>query len=191
MKTNTRMIAWAAKHASSLISPLGVRWLHTRGVVERAQQVGKAFDEEQCSLLIAAAYVHDIGYAPELQVTGFHPLDGAYYLLAHNQTRLASLVAFHSEAQFEARLRGLGTKFNNIPREHSAIADALTYCDMITGPTGLQISFEERLEDIFQRYDESHMVNRAIHQAIPSLTRAVKQTQRILLQYEKHYQLVG
>ena len=70
---------------SSLLSPLGDRWLHTQSVVERAQEVGKAFDEEHCLLLIAAAYVHDIGYAPSLKVTGFHPLDGAYYLLSHNQ----------------------------------------------------------------------------------------------------------
>ncbi len=56
---------------------------------------------------------------------------------------------------------------------------------MTTGPTGLHISFEERLEDIFQRYDEGHIVNRAIHQAIPSLTHAVKQTQRMLSQNER------
>lgn len=169
MKTNTGIIAWAAKQASTLIAPLGDRWLHTKGVVERAQQVGGAFDEEYCALLIATAYVHDIGYAPELQVTGFHPLVGAYYLLLHNQERLASLVAYHSEAQFEAQLRGLAAELNTIPHEHSAIADALTYCDMTTGPTGLYISFEERLEDIFQRYDEGHIVNQAIHQAVPSL----------------------
>ena len=191
MKTNTGIIAWAAKQASTLISPLGDRWLHTRGVVERAQEVGKAFDEEHCLLLIAAAYVHDIGYSPSLKMTGFHPIDGAYYLLSHNQTRLASLVAYHSEAQCEAQLRGLATQLNNIPCEHSVLADALTYCDMITGPTGLHISFEERLEDIFLRYNESHIVNRAIHEAIPSLTRAVKQTQNTLLHEEKHYQLVG
>ena len=109
METDTSVIAWAAKHASALISPLGDRWLHTRGVVKRAREIGKAFDEEHSSLLIAAAYVHDIGYAPLLKVTGFHPIDGAYYLLSHNQTRLASLVAYHSEAQFEAQLRGLPT----------------------------------------------------------------------------------
>jgi hypothetical protein len=191
MKIDTSVIAWAAKHASALLSPLGDRWLHTQGVVERAQEVGKAFDEEHCLLLIAAAYVHDIGYAPSLKVTGFHPIDGAYYLLSHNQTRLASLVAYHSEAQCEAQLRGLATQLNNIPCEHSVLADALTYCDMITGSTGLQISFEERLEGIFLRYDESHIVNRAIHEAIPLLTRAVKQTQNTLLHEEKHYQLVG
>ena len=185
MESNTGIIAWAAKHASSLISPLGNRWLHTQGVVERAQQVGEALDEEYRELLVAAAYIHDIGYAPELLVTGFHPLDGAYYLLSHNQERLASLVAYHSEAQFEAQLRGLAAELNTIPQEHSTVADALTYCDMTTGTTGLHISFEERLEDIFQRYDEGHIVSRAIHQAIPSLTRAVKQTQRILSQNER------
>jgi hypothetical protein len=31
-------------------------------------------------VLVAAAWVHDIGYAPELLATGFHPLDGARYL---------------------------------------------------------------------------------------------------------------
>jgi hypothetical protein len=180
MESNKSIIAWAAKHASSLISPLGDRWLHTKGVVERAQQVGEAFDEANCELLVAAAYLHDIGYAPELQVTGFHPLDGAYYLLSNNQERLASLVAYHSEAQFEARLRGLAAELNTIPHEHSAIADALTYCDMTTGPSGLYISFEERLEDIFQRYDEGHIVGQAILQAVPSLTHAVKQTQLLI-----------
>ena len=128
MESNTSIIEWAARQASTLISPLGERWLHTKGVVERAQQIGGVFDEDSCALLVAAAYVHDIGYAPELQVTGFHPLDGAYYLLLHNQERLASLVAYHSEAQFEAELRGLAAQLNTIPHEHSTIADALTYC---------------------------------------------------------------
>jgi hypothetical protein len=106
------------------------------------------------------------------------------YLLLHNQERLASLVAYHAEAQFEAQLRGLAAELSIIPHERSAIADALTYCDMTTGPIGLHISFEERLEDIFQRYDKSHIVNRAIRQAVPSLTHAVKQTQHLLSENE-------
>jgi hypothetical protein len=89
------------------------------------------------------------------------------------------------EPQFEAQLRGLAPELNTIPQEDSAIADALTYCDMTTGPTGLYISFEERLEDIFRRYDESHIVNHATHLAIPSLTHAVKQTQHILSQNKR------
>jgi len=42
---------------------------------------------------------------------------------------------------------------------------------LTTGPTGKHISFEERLADIFQRYDERHIVHQAIKQALPPLTR--------------------
>ena len=115
-----------------------------------------------------------------LSRTDFHPLDGGNYLLSHNQHRLASLVAYHSEAQFEAQLRGLTAELNKIPREHSAIADALTYCDMTTGPTGEHISFEERLANIFQRHNDTDIVNQAMHQAIPSLSRAIKHMQEML-----------
>lgn len=89
MNTHTDLIKWAAEHTQQLISPLGNRWLHIQGVVERARGICKIFDEGDQTYLIAAAYLHDIGYAPELRKTGFHPLDGAYYLLSHDQERLA------------------------------------------------------------------------------------------------------
>jgi HD domain len=176
MTATKSSIEWAEDQATSLISALGNRWLHTKGVVERARHVGKVFNDADRSLLIEAAYLHDIGYAPSLNKTNFHPLDGATYLQSQGQTRLASLVAYHSGAQFEARLRDLANKLYKFQPEHSAIADALTYCDMTTGPTGLHISFEERLADIFQRYDEAHIINRAFHQAIPSLAQAIMRT---------------
>lgn len=191
MITDANIIEWAEDQATLLLLPLGNRWLHTKGVVERAQHVGKAFNKEDRSLLIAAAYLHDTGYAPSLNKTNFHPLDGATYLKSQSQIRLASLVAYHSEAQFEARLRGLATELYKFQPETSVIADALTYCDMTTGPTGLHISFEERIADIFQRYDETHIVNRAIHQAIPSLASAISKTQAILNQNESYYSLSG
>src|SRR6266702_2829001 len=125
MTTESSLLELAGEHARALLSLLGERWLHIKGVVEDAQAVGKAFNEEDRVLLIAAAYMHDIGHAPSLNRTDFHPLDGAYYLLSHNQQRLASLVAYHSEAQYEAHLRGLTTALEKIPQEHSAQADAL------------------------------------------------------------------
>lgn len=184
MKTDTDLIKWAAEHTQKLISPLGNRWLHIQGVAERARAICNIFDENNQTYLIAAAYLHDIGYAPELRKTGFHPLDGAYYLLSHDQQRLASLVAYHSEAQFEAKLRGLTKELEKIPRENSTLADALTYCDMTTGPTGLRITFEERIADILQRYDEMDIVARAIRQAIPALTLSVKRIREALIPTE-------
>jgi len=60
-------------------------------------------------LLISAAVLHDVGYAPRLAASGFHPLDGARFLRdTHGaDERLARLVANHSFALLEAGERGL------------------------------------------------------------------------------------
>ena len=54
------------------------RWRHVRSVARRARWVAKELSLSDD--LVAAAWLHDIGYAPELVETGFHPLDGARYL---------------------------------------------------------------------------------------------------------------
>src|ERR1700687_4768665 len=125
MITETNIVEWTAKQAGTFLAPLGNRWLHTLGVVERAHEVGRILNEEDRVLLIAAAYLHDIGYAPSLKVTGFHPIDGAYYLLSQRQERLASIIAYHFESQYEAQLRGLAMELSKIPRDSSAVANAL------------------------------------------------------------------
>ena len=112
MKTDVSLVSWAAEQATVLLAPLGDRWLHVQGVVEAARWVGKVLDEEDRSYLITAAYMHDIGYAPSLMKTGFHPLDGARYIRSLGYERLACLVAHHSEARFEAQLRGYGHELN-------------------------------------------------------------------------------
>ncbi len=60
-------------------------------------------------LLEAAAWLHDIGYAPDLAVTGLHALDGARYLRdAQNADAMrCRLVAHHSNTIVEAEERGL------------------------------------------------------------------------------------
>ena len=53
---------------------------------------------------MCAAWIHDIGYAPEVAASGFHPLDGARFLAAAGVSqRLADLVAHHSCATQTAR----------------------------------------------------------------------------------------
>lgn len=174
------IILWSAEQAEKLLVHTGNRWLHTQGVVRTAEHIGQAFNSVDRSLLISASYLHDIGYAPEINKTGFHPIDGANYLLAQKQSRLASLVAYHSEAQYEAELRNLLPELNLISREYSTIADALTYCDMHTSPTGQYLTFEQRIVDILDRYPEGHIVNQAIHHAIPDYIRAIANTQNLL-----------
>jgi predicted hydrolase (HD superfamily) len=60
---------------------------------------------------VAAAWLHDIGYALELVETGFHPLDGARYLRRVGvDGQVVNLVAYHSCAQTEADVRGPGAE---------------------------------------------------------------------------------
>jgi hypothetical protein len=174
------LIDWAVEHATFFLAPLGNRWLHVQGVVARARKVDQLFDEHEKAYLIAAAYVHDIGYAPALHKTGFHPIDGAYYLRSQGQERLASLTAYHSEAQFAAQLRGLTSELAVFPHEQSIVADALTYCDLTTGSTGQPVSLQERINGILSRYDREDVVVQAMYQAMPTWARIVRRVQRTL-----------
>ena len=70
----------AAREAETRLSPLGARWAHTTAVASRAEGLALLVPPADRRLLVAAAYLHDIGYAPELQTSGFHPLDGACWL---------------------------------------------------------------------------------------------------------------
>ncbi|MFG3588426.1 HD domain-containing protein [Streptomyces sp. NPDC047990] len=54
----------AAELAESLLPPLGNRWLHTQAVAARAREVSAVVPEEERDLLVAAAWLHDLGYAP-------------------------------------------------------------------------------------------------------------------------------
>jgi HD domain len=172
---------WAAAEAERLLSPLGDRWSHVRAVGERAGDVGAILDQEDRHYLVAAAYLHDIGYTPDLQRTGLHQLDGARYLRSLGAERLACLVAHHSEARFEIRLRGFGEELAAYKREESWVSDALTYCDLTTGPTGLPMTFEDRVAEVEQRYGEGEIVD-ALRQATPYLLGAIERTEDRLRQ---------
>jgi hypothetical protein len=166
---------WAAGEAEHLLSTLGDRWKHVRAVAERARSVAAILDREDRHYLVAAAYLHDIGYAPDLQRTGLHQLDGARHLRSLGAERLARLVAHHSEARFEIQLRGFGEELTSYKREESWVSDALTYCDLTTGPTGLPMTFEDRVAEVEQRYGDGEIVE-ALRQATPYLVAAIKRT---------------
>src|SRR5262245_2028056 len=62
--------------AHRLFAPRERRLRHSRGVVLRASTLAVLFDERVMDVLLAAAWLHDIGYARKARKTGFHPLDG-------------------------------------------------------------------------------------------------------------------
>jgi HD domain len=180
VKIEVSLVSRAAEQATALLAPLGDRWLHVQGVVKTARWVGEVLNEEDRSYLIAAAYLHDIGYAPSLVHTGFHPLDGARYIRSFGYERLACLVAHHSEARFEAKLRGLALELNDFPRERSATADTLTYCDLTVDSVGKPVSLQERAHDIYSRYGETDIVSQAFREAMPYFSLAIARTRLML-----------
>jgi hypothetical protein len=130
-------------------------------------------------LLESAAVLHDVGYAPDIAYTGFHPLDGANFLQSIDApVRLVNLVAHHSYAVLEAELRGLADDLTEFEDEHGSIRDALWYCDLTTTPDGGRISAHDRISEIKQRYGSGHLVTDFITRAAPELLAAVDRTQR-------------
>ncbi len=167
------LTSWAVASSERFLSPLGSRWSHVRQVGEQARRVAHVVPPTDRDLLVAAAYLHDVGYAPELAKAGFHPLDGARWIRDYGPGgRLARLVAHHSCAVYEAQVRGLHeTLLNEFEPEDSATYDALVFCDLTTGPRGESLSFDERISDIYERYGPDHEVTSALdlsHSALES-----------------------
>jgi hypothetical protein len=165
-----------------LEEPLPRRWAHVQGVADTARTLAPILGRNT-DLIIAAALLHDIGYAPSLADTGFHPLDGARYLrdVEHTDPMLCRLVAHHSCAIIEAEERGLADvlarEFKPTPRN---LADALIYCDLTTGPDGQRMTIEQRLADIRDRYGPTDLVSRALARSAPQLEAATSRVARKL-----------
>jgi putative nucleotidyltransferase with HDIG domain len=154
------------------------RWRHVQAVAAKAQRASATAPDDR-PLLISAAWLHDIGYAPELAVTGLHALDGARWLREQRfDERITSLVAYHSCAIFEAEERGLADQFRaEFTDEESAAKDALWYADMTTGPDGQDLDVLDRLAEIRERYGPDHVVTRFWAKAEPTLLEAVRRTE--------------
>jgi len=123
---------WAEHLARTLLQEsLPRRWAHVQGVATRARSLAPVLGTD-AGLLEAAGWLHDIGYAPGLAVTGLHALDGARYLrdAQHADAMLCRLVAHHSCAIIEAGERRLadvlGFEFEPAPYVLSSV---LTLCD--------------------------------------------------------------
>ena len=140
---------------------------------------------EWASVVEAAAWLHDIGYASALADTGFHPLDGARHLrdTRFGDRELWTLVAHHTCAQVEADERGLGqtlsAEFPVSNADPLAVA-ALTFCDMTTGPDGQRVDVDERIAEILDRYPPDDLVHRSIARAAPVLRAQVAQVSALV-----------
>ena len=97
-------------------------WLyHSAAVAYRTQELSAAVDPGETHLLVASAWLHDLGYSSVIRDTGFHPLDGARHLRALGwAARVCDLVAHHSGSRFVAGVRGLSDELSELGGAQSA-----------------------------------------------------------------------
>lgn len=186
-EVDDRLRVWARDTAQHMLAAeLPRRWAHTQGVAAQARDLGPTLGWDT-DLIEAAAWVHDIGYASALAVTGFHPLDGARYLRdEHGATAaVCALVAHHSGAVTEAAERGLRDELLAefpLPDASDEQVAAVTYCDFTTGPDGDRVSPEERITEILSRYEPDSPVHRAVQASAPHLLGQCHEVRKALLQ---------
>ncbi|MFH8292591.1 HD domain-containing protein [Streptomyces sp. NPDC018059] len=171
------MVGCAYKLAEGLLcESMPRRWAHTQGVAACARNLALLLGDRAAGLE-AAAVLHDVGYAPSLVDTGFHPLDGARHLRTLNEVddRVVRLVANHSFALLEAEERGLRSELaDEFPLlDEPLLVDALAYCDMTTTPDGGRTTSEERVGEILGRYGADSIVGRFIRRAAPVIYASV------------------
>ena len=161
----------AAEQALSRDHPQ--RWAHTQNVAATAGRLAKQLPLQpwERTQLVAAAYYHDIGYAISEPMAGWHPLDGAYMLRQENLDGLVGLIAWHATAKEESKLLGMRRALEMFATEPPVglVADALTYADMTTGPHGDPCTFEERRNEITERYGPTATPAKAMKNAWPRL----------------------
>lgn len=180
--------AWQVARAE-LAAALPRRWAHVQGVAAAAAGIAARVDCDG-ELLVDAAILHDVGYAPRLAVTGFHPLDGARFLRDRQfgGKRLWRLVANHTFAPLEAQERGLHADLEaEFPvLDDPLLVDALTYCDMTTSPDGLPTTAPARIAEIRARYGADTVVGRFIERASPGILAAVSRVEQALASHPRY-----
>lgn len=165
MASSAYLTGWATRLAQlHLAAALPQRWAHVLGCRRQAERIGpQLLTGIEQELLVAAALLHDIGYGQALVRSGFHPLDGARFLVhAGAPPRLCNLVAQHSAAAVTARLRGLAGELAAFPDERTVLRDAVWFCDMTTDPRGREVSFTARIADLRLRHGPGSVQARAL-----------------------------
>jgi hypothetical protein len=159
------------------------RWRHTQGVAERAAELAVTVPAADRPLLIAAAWLHDIGYAPTIGETGFPPLDGALYLSDRGwDERLVALVAHHCGARFVPVEREVASLMAEFDVEDSVVSDALTYADQTIDPDGRRVTVRHRIAEAIPWHGSSPPHAQARVDRVPYLLAVADRVEKRLVE---------
>ena len=152
--------------AQSLLADDPGRLAHVRGAGLVAGMAAGALRRDQPEMVVAAAWLHDIGYAPAIARTGFHPLDGALFL-AHEgwPEEVVFLVAHHSHAAVVAPYYGVEPHMALFEHLPGLADDVITFSDLRAGPNGLGADPRDRVEDMRRRHLDCTFVPDDIREA--------------------------
>lgn len=177
------LAAWALALAEEKLSEaVPRRWAHAQGVVRRAEVVTPHLGDDG-ELLLAAAAVHDLGFAPDAAAigVGFPAIDAARYLEKLGAPRrLAHLVAHSAYSALEGSLRGFSAEYEEFEDERTPLRDALWYCCLTTGPDGEPMTLDERISEWSVRYVDDDVISRYAELAPPELRAALARTEERL-----------
>lgn len=138
------------------------RLLHLATVAARAEALSSTVPKPKVDALVASAWLHDIGYAPALRRTDFHPLDGALFLRREGWPKaVCDLVAHHSGSRFVARILGLDAQLNEFEFVEDPLSDVLTVADNTTALDGSMVGLTERLQEKSLRHGPDSPAARA------------------------------
>ena len=153
-----------------------------QNVLGSAEKINQSWPELNLdvNLTYRAALLHDIGYARTIRKTGFHPFDGADFLIQSGYPELAELIAGHSCSPEEAILMG----FSAIEPNDSIPAKLISYWDMRVKQGGEIVTYAERLAEIIARYGENSLVGRANLAAKPRLEKIFQEIEGLLVTCE-------
>ena len=141
------VVSRARARATEILSGEPELHEHASRTARRAAELAQRIPGTRATDVMAAAWLHDIGYATPLRRTGFHPLDGALFLMGEDwPERIVRLVAHHSLAALEAPFYGVGHHLGVIEVVTGIDADILTSADLGGGAGDPAPSVAERLE---------------------------------------------
>lgn len=145
------------------------RTAHIYGVVSIVKDlcVQYGLSEEETNLAIQSAYLHDIGYAEDLNLNNFHAVDGFEFLKKNGWHDVVSMVALHhtySGLLAKMSREDLTHYYSKYPltEEFMKYFFIVTEADLQTSGKGITVSFEERIADIQDRYGAVNVITKHI-----------------------------